>query len=104
LSAECYAVNQLHLAAATKPTRVDLYPSHSLLEPSLALKAKILSLDDKLQTALICQAKILLEAAKLEKQQGMTMAAYFVEGSLDVEEDIDGEDCRPVKLTHLSDK
>jgi hypothetical protein len=93
--------------AATEPTRVDLYPSHSLLEPSSAFTAKILSLDDELQTALICQAEILqvLEAAKSGKQRGTTTtAAYFVEDGLDVEGDIDGEDLRLAKLTRLSDE
>jgi hypothetical protein len=92
-------------AAATEPTGVDLYPGHSLLEPSPAFKAKILSLDDELQTTLICKAEILLEAAKSGKQRGTTTpAACLVDDGSDVEGDIDGEDLRPVKLTRLSDE
>jgi hypothetical protein len=92
--------------AATERTKVELYPGYSLLEPSSAFKAKILSLDDELQTALVRQAEILLEAAKSGKQRSTTAlaAGYFVEDGSDVEGDIDGEDLRLAKLTRLSDE
>jgi hypothetical protein len=92
--------------AATEPTGVDLYPGHFLLEPSSAFKAKILSLDNELQTALVRQAETLLDAAKSGKQRSTTAlaAGYFVEDGSDVEADIDGEDLRPVKFTRLSDE